>query len=94
MAVYLYRCEEGGGMVLGFDGDPPAWATCPKCAGAAECGRCDGMQLVPGIAPEPAEPLRTLTYRCPGGHVRAVSFVDKAQPESLACRECDGMLRA
>ena len=94
MAVYLYQCEDGGGIVLGVEGEPPAWATCPACSKAAECQRCDGMQLAPGVTPEVSGPLRSRTYRCAAGHAREVTFVDGAQPESMACGRCDGLLMA
>jgi hypothetical protein len=94
MPFYLYQCDDGGGMVLGFEGEAPAWATCPRCSRAAECARCDGMQLVPGEAPAPGELPGIGTYRCLNGHTLLVRFIEHARPESMACRQCGGVMLA
>lgn len=92
MTLYLYQCEDGGGLVVGVDGAAPAFATCPACSKAAECQRCEGMQVANGVVPEVSGPLRTRGYGCAAGHRREVTFVEGSPPESLACDRCDGLL--
>lgn len=94
MTLYLYQCEDGGGLVVGVDGEAPAFATCPSCSRAAECQRCEGMKVAPGVTPQVDATLLTRGYRCAAGHAREVTFVAGMQPESLACDRCDGLLLA
>jgi hypothetical protein len=90
MGAHLYVCESGGPMVVGMDGPPAPWVTCPVCT-ASECSKCDGAQLQ-GDAP-PFEGGTTAAYRCPAGHEK--TFVippGRGVPESAQCTECGLML--
>jgi uncharacterized protein with PIN domain len=78
-------------MVLGVDGTPPQWASCPVCAKALECARCEGAQLQ-GEA-EPFAGGTPVVYRCQAGHQRTIMLPEgKTFPESAHCPECGGML--
>ena len=78
-------------MVLGVDGTPPQWATCPVCTKALECEKCEGAKLA-GEG-EPFTGGTTIEYRCAAGHKRTISIPkDRGVPESTHCPECDGML--
>jgi hypothetical protein len=91
MGTHLYMCDEGGPMVLGVEGMPPQWITCPVCVKALECARCDGAQLQ-GDAP-PFTEGSSVAYRCEGGHGRTIRLPSGvAPPESVHCPDCGGML--
>jgi hypothetical protein len=91
MGTHLYLCEEGGPMILGVDGTPPQWATCPVCTKALECAQCEGAKLQ-GEA-DPFTGGTTIEYRCSAGHRRTLHIpADREQPESAHCPECGGML--
>jgi hypothetical protein len=91
MATHLYMCDEGGPMVLGVDGTPPKWATCPVCTKALECAKCEGAQLQGET--EPFADGTAIEYRCAAGHVRVIHLpAGRDLPESTHCPDCDGML--
>ncbi len=91
MGTHLYMCEEGGSMVLGVSGTPPEWATCPVCAKALECAKCEGAKLQ-GSA-EPFTGGASVEYRCVAGHSRTIQIpADRDRPESTHCPDCGGML--
>lgn len=91
MRTYLYTCDEGGPMVLGVDGTPPAWVTCPVGLKGLECTHCDAAKLV-GPAPPFAGGV-LVEYRCKSGHSRVLHLPsDTGLPETAQCRECDEML--
>jgi hypothetical protein len=88
MGTHLYVCGEGGQMVLGIDGTPPHWVTCPF---SHEGARCDGAKLE-GDA-EPFTGGAAVEYRCAVGHARVLRMAaGRSAPESAHCPDCGGML--
>jgi hypothetical protein len=88
MGTHLYVCEKGGPMVLGIDGTPPHWATCPFSHDGAPC---DGAKL-DGDA-EPFTGGAAVEYRCAAGHARVIRVpAGRSSPESAHCPDCGGTL--